>query len=125
VSSLELIDPATGLPRPHDGNWRGGRSRTDDMAMIRPGLRLSPEGSSAGRSKPQRGPQPMPVFVPPAAPGMVQLLPTDPRARMLPPDPPRPPEQRFSIVKKRGIPLFVYALLALLVVGGAVLIGFK
>src|SRR5262245_39917244 len=128
VSSLELIDPATGLPRPHDGNWRGGqgRSQTDDMRMIRQGLGLSPEGSSPGRSMPQRGPQPMPVFVPPAAPGMVQLPPTDPRARRPPPGPPRPPEQRFSIVRKRGgIPLFVYALLALLVVGSAVLIGFK
>lgn len=130
VSSLELIDPVTGLPRSPDGGgpWRGvpgGRSQTDDMRMIRQGLGLSPEGSSPGRSMRDRPPQPMPVFVPPAAPGMVPLPPTDPRALRPPPEPPRPPEQRFSIVKKRGIPLFVYALLALLVVGSAVLIGFK
>ena len=131
VSSLELIDPATGLPRSASGGWPPGRppgpgrSNTDDMRMIRQGLGLSPEGSSPGRAMPQRQPQPMPVFVPPAAPGMVQMPPTDHRA--LRPGPlPRAPEPRFSIVKKRaGVPLFVYALLALLVVGSAVLIGFK
>ncbi len=132
VSSLELIDPVTGLPRAAGVGWppgvRGGpgRSQTDDMRMIRQGLGLSPEGSSPGRSAPNRPPQPMPVFVPPAAPGMVQMPPTDPRARR-PPGLPRAAEPpRFSITRKRGgIPLFIYALLALLVVGGAVLIGFK
>jgi len=134
VSSLELIDPATGLPRaPGPGGWppppgRGmPRSRTEDMRMIRQGLGMSPEGSSPGRSMPDRRPQPMPVFVPgPAMPGPIpgpgMMAPTDRRPR---PGGPPMPEPRFSIVRKRGIPLFVYALLALLVVGGAVLIGFK
>ncbi|HEU5058395.1 MAG TPA: tetratricopeptide repeat protein [Kofleriaceae bacterium] len=135
VSSLELIDPATGLPRSAGGGdgWPPGvrgapqRSRTEDMRMIRQGLGLSPEGSSPGRSMPNRQPQPMPVFVPPAAPGMTQLPPTDPRARRPPAPGPQPriSEPRYSIVRKKGIPLFVYALLALLVVGSAVLIGFK
>src|SRR5690606_24027673 len=134
VSSLELIDPRTGDVR--RGGARGlpgalaqgggpgspgapdamryGRSRSEDMRMIRQGLGLPPE-SSPGRPAPAAPVGPTyPTVRRPAEPSAGW----DARRTGGPSRAPAP-------APRRGIPLIVYALLALLVVGGAVLAGFK
>jgi tetratricopeptide (TPR) repeat protein len=118
----------------------GFRSRTDDMRMIRQGLGLSPEGTSAGAPYPQPGPPQgqWPGGSPPGAmppqPGWQPAL--DPRqARNFQPQPwgpqaPRGRDPRISrpILSRAGlasVPIIVYAGVGLLVVALAILIGFK
>ena len=113
----------------------GPRSRSDDMRTIRQGLGLPPDGSAAGgqiprQSGPWAGGSPP---GPPMMPGGMPMAPRDPyppqrpvAARPMPGIDPR--VRQIPILPTSGLsrmPLAVYALVALLVVGGAVLAGFK
>lgn len=95
----QVRDPY-GAPLP-PGQGGPPRAHTEDMRMIRQGLGLSSEPSSAGRPVPH-----------PAAP-----RPQAHRSHMR--------SRAKGGRRSRGVPLIVYALLALLVVGGAVFVGFR
>ncbi|HUS63765.1 MAG TPA: hypothetical protein VMZ28_04440, partial [Kofleriaceae bacterium] len=112
VSGIEIVGPRGGAPFGH-----GERGRTDDMRMIRQGLGLSPEGSSPGRLPPRRPDEMGAPRYPGPGPQPPQPQRRDPRGRGQPAARPR--------AGRRGVPLLVYALLALLVLGGAVLTGIK